>query len=39
MLLQSMKQLHRVNNWSLVSERPIFGSAFLGDMGVTAFKS
>lgn len=38
MLLQSMKQLHR-NNWSLVSERPIFGSAFLGDMGVTAFKS
>jgi hypothetical protein len=39
MLLQSMKQLHRVNNWSLAPERPIFGSAFLGDMGVTAYKS
>jgi hypothetical protein len=39
MLLQSMKQLHRVNNWSLAPERPIFGSAFLGDMGVTARKS
>jgi len=38
-MLQSMKQLHRNNNWSLVSERPILGSAFLGDMGVAARKS
>ena len=38
-MLHSLEQLHRVNNWSLSPERPIFGSAFLGDMGVTARKS
>lgn len=38
MKLQSMKQLHK-DNWSLAQERPVFGSAFLGDMGVTARKS
>ena len=39
MMLHSLEQLHMDNNWSLAPERPIFGSAFLGDMGVTARKS